>query len=223
MFELNKLIFINVDTVSFSESYDSFKSDYPNMFKYWSSVVKNNHSSNAESVSDLFSKYSSTLPEFSKVICVSVGLIKGEEISVKTILHHDEKKILTELKDVLEKIQKLGFEMCGHNINQFHLPFLYKRYLINGIQPPSILPSYKSKPWENKVVDVKELWNVGKYNNYTTLDLIRFSMGLDDKNHSEEKKKIHQLFWNDKNFDEIKKIGETMIHSLIEVTKKLKL
>ena len=61
-----------------------------------------------------------------------------------------------------------------------------------------------------RVIDLKELWNVGYYKSYTSLDLIMFSLGLETKNIVETKGNIFSLYWEEKDNSKIKKLVKIM-------------
>ena len=47
---------------------------------------------------------------------------------------------------------------CGHNISGFDLRFMWKRLVINGINPPSGIP-FHAKPWDKSVADTMVMWD----------------------------------------------------------------
>ena len=108
---------------------------------------------------ELFKKYSGLLPEFGRVVCVSAGFITGEDRKIQSFTKGGEEDILKETVDLLNRVDKLGFSLCGHNIKTFDLPYLGKRMLINKIKPSPIMPSYDTKPWEIKHMLTKTLEN----------------------------------------------------------------
>ena len=211
-----------METVPLSKCYEDFRDDYPNHYKLWvESINKMSHTKD-QSNQQNFDEDTSWMPEFSKIISISIGfLTPDDKRHIKSFNGHNEKKLLLEFKETLEKVEKLGFDICGHNIKKFHLPFINKRMIINGITPPKILPKYDDKPWETRVIDLKELWNVGYYKSYTTLDLIMFSLGLDIKNIVETKGSIFSLYWKEKDNSKIKEISEDYISSLMDITVKI--
>ena len=82
---------------------------------------------------ELFKKYSGLLPEFGRVVCVSAGFITGDERKIQSFTKGGEGDILKETVNLLNRVHKLGFFLCGHNIKTFDLPYLGKRMLINKI------------------------------------------------------------------------------------------
>ena len=84
---------------------------------------------------ELFKKYSGLLPEFGRVVCVSAGFITGEERKIQSFIKGGEEDILKETVNLLNRVHKLSFSLCGHNIKTFDLPYLGKRMLINKIKP----------------------------------------------------------------------------------------
>lgn len=51
-----------------------------------------------------------------------------------------------------------GHTYIGHNIIGFDLPFLWKRAMVLGVQPPVIFPR-NPKPWSELVADTMLLWD----------------------------------------------------------------
>jgi len=211
-----------METVPLSKCYEDFRDDYPHHYKLWvESIGKMSHTKDQSNQKN-FDEDTSWIPEFSKIISISIGFVTPDgERHIKSFIYHDEKKLLLELKETLEKVEKLGFDICGHNIKKFHLPFINKRMIINGITPPKILPKYDDKPWETRVIDLKEMWNVGYYKSYTTLDLIMFSLDLEPKNIVKAKETIFSLYWEEKNTNKIKEISEDYISALMDISVKI--
>jgi len=124
---------------------------------------------------------------------------------------------------LLVRVNNLDFILCGHNIKSFDLPYLGKRMLINGINPPSLLPSHDTKPWEIKALDTKEMWNFGSFKGLSSLHLVCTLLGVDSPKLGEVKgSNIHKSFYTDNNIKEITEYCERDVDSLIEIVSKVK-
>ncbi|MFY9150626.1 MAG: 3'-5' exonuclease [Prolixibacteraceae bacterium] len=117
--------------------------------------------------------------EFGKIICISAGVIiqkNGERYyRVKSFYDQDEKKLLSDFNDMLDKFtQNPGKKLCAHNGQEFDYPYIARRSLILGLQVPKILDIAGAKPWEIKerLLDTLQMWKFGDYKNYTSLDLL---------------------------------------------------
>ena len=127
-----------------------------------------------------------------------------------------------ETKDLLEKVHHLKFQLCGHNIKIFDIPMLGKRFLINGMLPPSILPSYDTKPWEVQAIDTKDVWQFGNNYSISSLDLMCVSMGIESPKTGEVSgNMVHETFWNKNDLDSISKYCDKDVISLVNVIQKL--
>jgi len=73
--------------------------------------------------------------------------------------------------------------LCGHNIMNYDIPMLIKRFLIhrskfeNKTLPLLLKKSLDSKPWESKIIDSVNVWKFNG-NDYTPLMLIADYLGL---------------------------------------------
>jgi hypothetical protein len=121
--------------------------------------------------------------EFGRIICISVGVMKGKDpfiFRLKSFYGDDEKKLLTDFSAVLTKFTKTCREalLCAHNGKEFDYPYIARRMIINGIVIPDILDNAGKKPWEIKLLDTMDLWKFGDYKNYTSLDLLTTVLGI---------------------------------------------
>ena len=169
------------------------------------------------------SKRAALVPEFAKIVCVSMAFVLDNgETKMQTFSGDDETKLLTEVRDLLNRCHKLDFYLCGHNLKNFDIPMLAKRMIINGIEPSKILPSYDTKPWEVKAIDTKEVWQYGGYGSIASLELMCVCLGVPSPKTMEVTgNKVHEAFWIKKDYKGISDYCEADVLSLINVIKKL--
>jgi hypothetical protein len=98
-----------------------------------------------------------------------------------------------------------------------------KRMIINNLMPPSILPSYDTKPWEIKSIDTKDVWQYGAYSSIGSLDLMCASLEVPSPKEGDVTgDKVHDCYWNKNMLPEISAYCERDVLVLIDVIKKLK-
>jgi predicted PolB exonuclease-like 3'-5' exonuclease len=225
---LNKILFIDIETVGISSTYKKFSSDYSELHlqfvKYLDWFTKRFPEDSELSIDQIFESRAALVPEFAKIICVSAGVVDKEgELKKMTYFNSDEKVLLEEVNKLLGRVNGTGFSICGHNVKNFDIPMLAKRMMINGIKPSSILPSYDTKPWEIRAIDTKEVWQYGQFGALSSLELMCISMGIPTPKSDEiSGDKIHHLFWNENKYDLIKEYCEKDVDTVYEVVKKIK-
>jgi len=225
---LNKILFIDIETVGISSTYKKFSSDYSELHlqfvKYLDWFTKRFPEDSELSIDQIFESRAALVPEFAKIICVSAGVVDKEgELKKMSYFNSDEKVLLEEVNKLLGRVNGTGFSICGHNVKNFDIPMLAKRMMINGIKPSSILPSYDTKPWEIRAIDTKEVWQYGQFGALSSLELMCVSMGIPTPKSDEiSGDKIHNLFWNENKYDLIKEYCEKDVDTVYEIVKKIK-
>jgi hypothetical protein len=132
-------------------------------------------------------------------------------------------KIVSEVRDLLNRCHKLDFYLCGHNLKNFDIPMLAKRMIINGIMPSKILPSYDTKPWEVKAIDTKEIWQYGAYTAIGSLDLMCACLDIPTPKDGEVNGgMVHSAYWEQSRLKEISEYCERDVEVLIDAIMKLK-
>jgi len=135
-------------------------------------------------------------PEFCKMICVSYGYFNKGEFVIQSVWGEDEKKLLTKVQEVFDKVNQSGFYLAGYSIKRFDMPWLAKRMMVNGIAPPPNLSVYGKKPWEVDVFDVQEGWGQGNMQeSYTPLEVACTAMGIPSPKDDLSGAKVKEAYW----------------------------
>lgn len=126
-----------------------------------------------------YSKKAGFYAEFAKVVCVCVGKIHiseddGEVLFMKKIVNRDETIVL---KEFSETIQKASY-LCAHNGKEFDFPFLFRRFIINGLPIPPTLNNIGKKPWDNVLEDTMEMWSSTQWKHRISLNLFAKILNL---------------------------------------------
>ena len=185
-------------------------------FKDWKEVDPN----------DVYKNKVSLIPEFGKVVCVSVGIIKEDEGEDKFVINSfygkDEEKIIKDVHKVFNKFSyKTLFGLSGFYIKGFDIPWLNRKFMEYGLEIPNLFKNFKVKPWEMNVLDLAEAWK-----GYSTLESVSFEEMLyllDIKSPKEIMKgsEVHDYFWVKDDLEKIKKYCEADVKSCLEAGKKI--
>jgi hypothetical protein len=234
---ITKILFIDIETVGCCPdlaSCQALNSNLANQYnKYYNwflkrfpedDVIITDKVSSDKKRENIFEKRASLVPEFAKIVCVSAAFVTDKgETKTQTFSGDDEMELLIDVQKLLDRCGKLDFHLCGHNLKNFDIPMLAKRMIINGLMPPSILPSYDTKPWEIKAIDTKEIWQYGAYSSIGSLDLLCSCMSIPTSKDGEiSGDNVHNAYWVDRKLKEISEYCERDVQVLIDIIKKLK-
>lgn len=145
-------------------------------------------------------------PEFSRILAITYGTVRIEngvpKRYLKRIANEDEYQVLSMFMDILYGISSEAVQssppyfpiLAGHNIVNYDIPLLIKRFLahkdkfkdakrsensgaINNLLPLMLKKVLSAKPWDSKVIDTVNVWKFNG-NDYTPLMLISEHLGL---------------------------------------------
>ncbi len=168
------ILFIDIETVPQKEDFKELPEQLQKLWDKKSSFFRNE----TQSASDVYER-AGIYAEFGRIICISAGVFiqkNGDRYyRVKSFHDEDEKKLLAEFNDMLEKFtSNPAKRVCAHNGLEFDYPYIARRTLINNLKLPKILDIAGAKPWEikDRLLDTLQFWKFGDYKNYTSLDLL---------------------------------------------------
>ncbi len=202
---LHNILFLDIETVPQSPAYADLPNDWKKLWDTKStSLVKYHEGQTNETLYPRAGIYA----EFGKIVCVSCGVIQGNDeqrkIVLKSFYGDDEKKLLIEFIDMLNKwaTGEAKF-LCAHNGKEFDFPYLCRRMIINGLSIPSLLNISGKKPWEVNHYDTLELWKFGDYKSFTSLNLLAHVLGVPTPKDDIDGSMVWEVYWKEKNLERI--------------------
>jgi hypothetical protein len=230
-FNINKLLFFDIESVSqYEDLYDMTEKELEMWMKYYNSFRKKVtdesrleglEEGSKEYYNEIYRQTAAFFPEFGKVACVSMAFVTKGKVKYDSFYGEDEITILKEVRKVFNKIDPLGFDLCGQSVKFFDIPFLGKRYFINGLKPPTLFPTHETKPWELRVVDTKEVWQFGNNWSLGSLDLQCLTLDIESpKNGDVKGDNVTTNYWSG-NHEEIKDYCEKDVKALVDIITKL--
>lgn len=171
---------------------------------------------------DVYLDKSPLIPEFGRVVCVSMGIIKNDEIILNSIYDFDEKNIIIKVQQIFEKFSsKTSFGLSGFYIKGFDIPWLNRKFLEYGLSIPNLFKNFNIKPWEMNVLDLAEVWkNYGTLEN-VSLDEMLYLLNIESPKDIMMGKDVHNQFWINKDLDKIKTYCQSDVVSCIRAGEKI--
>lgn len=216
----NKILFLDIETVPMAAQWDELSSEWQELWEHKVRFQLNED----ETAGDFYSKRAGILAEFGKVVCISFGLIiANEKLRLKSFYGDDEKKILEEFIELLNRpFFASGVYLCAHNGKEFDFPYLGRRMLINGLPLPDALNLQGKKPWEIQHLDTMELWKFGDYKHYTSLNLLAAVFGIPTPKDDIDGSQVAQVYYEDKDLERIRVYCEKDVFTLAQVFRKFR-
>jgi predicted PolB exonuclease-like 3'-5' exonuclease len=199
-------LFIDIETVSESENFSSISDQ---MKDFWVKKAKNLANPANISFEEMYFERAALYAEFGKIIVVGMGFLfvnkQGElSLKVKTIANADEKELLIEFIDFINKTYKSReLTLVAHNGKEFDFPYLCRRMLANRLEIPKSLQLQGKKPWEIIHQDTMEMWKFGDRRTYSSLELLAELMGIEGAKIDLSGDRVNYVFYKEKDLDRI--------------------
>lgn len=202
---LQNILFLDIETVPQVVDFDLLDDNWK---KLWEQKCKGIKQAEHDTPQTLY-KLAGIYAEFGRIICISVGFfrfVKGGDTKfrVKSFYGHDEKVILKEFSDLLNKSYSNPENLlCAHNGKEFDFPYICRRLIINGLPIPAKLNIAGKKPWDVKHLDTMELWKFGDYKNYTSLNLLASALNIPTPKDDIEGSMVYDVYYKENNLERI--------------------
>jgi len=149
--KIENIVFIDIETAPVDPDFNE-KSYLYDAWKYFCA-----NKDFDGTIIESYLKESPLYAEFGRIVCITMGVVKKKKIFLKTFFG-DEKEILEDFNDALDKTINLKSWLCGHTITGFDCPYIAKRCLINQVELHKWFDVAHLKPWEVEYLDLATLW-----------------------------------------------------------------
>lgn len=216
---IEKVLFLDIETVPQVSNYAELSEAEQ---KLWDKKTQRQREEEV-SAEDFYGDRAGIMAEFGKIICISVGMYeKNETLKIKTFAHDDEKKLLQEFGEIFNSIRLRDVILCAHNGKEFDFPWIARRFLINGMQPPMPFQMFGKKPWEIPHLDTMELWKFGDWKSFISLELMAHIFGVPTPKDDIDGSMVASIYYIEKDLPRIVKYCEKDVLTLANVFRKLR-
>ncbi|MBG0780897.1 MAG: ribonuclease H-like domain-containing protein [Bacteroidales bacterium] len=215
--QFSQVLFLDIETVPAVPTYQNLNERMQKLWDKKAAKIIKDESDTPESIYDRAGIYS----EFGKIIVISVGFLNGHEFRVKSFYGDDEKLLLEEFAELLNRYYNYPDSMlCAHNGKEFDFPYIARRMLINGIDLPLILQIAGKKPWEIRHLDTMELWKFGDFKNYTSLDLLTAVFEIPTPKDDIDGSMVGKVYWQDKDLERIREYCQKDVLAIAQLMRR---
>lgn len=221
--ELSELLVFDLETAPEFFSFKELEEKHPRKAELWKSKHDKSKLKDPEkwlNYEQSYMDHTALSPEFGRIVCASFCHIVTDTSSGKTVFrgrmksfydnrateNSEKSLILDPVAELLNNISMTGknYRLCGHNIKKFDIPFLAKRMIVSKLSVPSLLQTWGKKPWELTHVDTGELWAMGAWDQYVSLDLLSCSLGVPSPKENMKGEYVGSAFWKEAEYEKIR-------------------
>ena len=216
---LEKVLFIDIETVPQSGDWNSLTETDQNL---WDKKTKIQRKEDF-TAEEFYKERGGIMAEFGKIICISVGILeKNEKLMIKSFSGDNEKKLLEEFGEIFNRPKLRDVILCAHNGKEFDFPWIARRFLINGMQPPQPFQLFGKKPWEIPHLDTLELWKFGDYKSFVSLELLANVFRIPTPKDDIDGSMVASIYYIEKDLPRIVKYCEKDVLTLANVFRRMR-
>lgn len=216
---LEKILFLDIETVPQTGDWKSLTETEQNL---WDKKTKLQRKDDF-TAEEFYQQRGGIMAEFGRIICISVGILeKNEKLMIKSFSGDDEKKLLEEFGEIFNRPKLRDVILCAHNGKEFDFPWIARRFLINGMQPPQPFQLFGKKPWEIPHLDTLELWKFGDYKSFVSLELLANLFGIPTPKDDIDGSMVASIYYIEKDLPRIVKYCEKDVLTLANVFRRMR-
>ena len=216
---LEKILFLDIETVPQAGNWEELHETDQYL---WDKKTKMQRKEDF-TAEDFYSERGGIMAEFGKIICISVGILeKREKLMIKSFYGDDERKLLEEFGEIFNHPKLHDVILCAHNGKEFDFPWIARRFLINGMQPPKPFQLFGKKPWEIPHLDTMELWKFGDYKSFISLELLAHVFGIPTPKDDIDGSMVSSIYYIEKDLFRIVQYCEKDVLTLANIFRRMR-
>ena len=216
---IERVLFLDIETVP---AFGNWEEVSPEEQKLWDKKTKGQRGDEVF-VGEFYEERAGVMAEFGKIICISVGMLeKSNYLRIKSFSGDDEARLLEDFGKIFNSSRLSNSILCAHNGKEFHFPWIARRMLINGFQPPVPFQMFGKKPWEVPHLDTMELWKFGDWKSYTSLELLAHVFGVPTPKDDIDGSMVAEIYYKEKDLPRIVTYCEKDVLTLANVFRRMR-
>lgn len=216
---LEKILFLDIETVPQAGNWEELHETDQYL---WDKKTRMQRKEDF-TAQEFYNERGGIMAEFGKIICISVGILeKSEKLMIKSFSGDDERKLLEEFGEIFNHPKLHDVILCAHNGKEFDFPWIARRFLINGMQPPKPFEMFGKKPWEIPHLDTMELWKFGDYKSFISLELLAHVFGIPTPKDDIDGSMVSSIYYIEKDLFRIVQYCEKDVLTLANIFRRMR-
>lgn len=216
---LRNILFLDIETVPQEASWENLDPDTQCLW------TKKTAPQRRDDIlpEDFYTERGGIMAEFGKIVCISVGMAPNDrQLKIKSFAGDDEAKLLREFGELFNRLPAQQAVLCAHNGKEFDFPWIARRFLVNGMEPPAPFRLFGKKPWEIPHLDTMELWKFGDYKTYVSLELLAHIFGVPTPKDDIDGSMVAEVYHRQRDLPRIVEYCEKDVLTLANVFRKMR-
>ena len=216
---IENILFLDIETVPQTDTWNNLDSTTQYL---WDKKTKSQRKEEIVA-SDFYEQRAGIMAEFGMIVCISVGMIDNNtgKLKIKTF-SGEERNLLIAFCELFNSPRLNNIILCAHNGKEFDFPYIARRLLINGIQPPIPFQMFGKKPWEIPHIDTMELWKFGDWKSYVSLELLAHIFGIPTPKDDIDGSMVADIYYKEGDIDRIIHYCEKDVLTLANVFRRMR-
>lgn len=216
---LEKILFLDIETVPQAGNWEELNETDQYL---WDKKTRMQRKEDF-TAQEFYNERGGIMAEFGKIICISVGILeKSEKLMIKSFSGDDERQLLEEFGEIFNHPKLHDVILCAHNGKEFDFPWIARRFLINGMQPPKPFQMFGKKPWEIPHLDTMELWKFGDYKSFISLELLAHVFGIPTPKDDIDGSMVSSIYYIEKDLFRIVQYCEKDVLTLANIFRRMR-
>lgn len=216
---IEKVLFLDIETVPQFGKWNELDETSQHLWEKKTQWQRKEEISAAE----FYEERGGIMAEFGKIVCISIGMLeKNDTLKIKSFANDDEKVLLQNFGEIFNAPRLREVILCAHNGKEFDFPWIARRFLVNGMQPPIPFQMFGKKPWEIPHLDTMELWKFGDYKSFVSLELLAHIFGIPTPKDDIDGSMVASIYYIVKDLPRIVQYCEKDVLTLANIFRKLR-
>lgn len=215
---IEKILFLDIETVPLYGDWAEVSAEEQQLWE-----KKTKWQRGEETAEDFYNERAGVMAEFGKIICISVGMLeKDNRLKIKSFSGDNEAELLENFGHIFNSPRLSNVLLCAHNGKEFDFPYIARRMLINGFQPPMPLQMFGKKPWEIPHLDTMELWKFGDWKTFISLELMAHIFGVPTPKDDIDGSMVAEIYYKERDLPRIVRYCEKDVLTLANVFRRMR-
>jgi len=217
--QISNLLFFDIETCGNYPDYATFMEKDPDGASIWEKKWNLYHKKEFTTAAESYQNRVSIYPEFGRIVCLSYGIHRNGETTIKTISDENENNMMKLIYQLFVHAGAKCLRPTGWNVKQFDIPWIQRKLMMHGIEIPDIIDTNEKKPWEVSTFDLKQLWR-GFSTFDCTFEEATYAMNVPSPKDDIDGSQVHSEYWKG-NIDRIKSYCEKDVIAMIQLAQKI--